>query len=185
MVNNGNDARMKEILLERGRLIQPPTSESKPTGIGTVRFYTDCENDCEMVLNRVKEVMKIINAQSDHWPSIEQWLIRLPDWFVQQCSPELTEADKEKLRQKWAEMSWEEKQNTPVDDNWRLSAFVEWFRPENREWFWWDAAVYNYEDGRQYIGVAVVVLGWPFPWGALKWLFKAAGAINLEPEEDI
>ena len=51
--------------------------------------------------------------------------------------------------------------------------------PSDRQWYWWDAQVLD--DGGQIL-VAVVVEGWPFPWGSLRWLFQAAGASILEPE---
>jgi hypothetical protein len=30
--------------------------------------------------------------------------------------------------------------------------------------------------------LAVVVIDWPFPWGALAWLFKAAGTDTVTAE---
>ena len=51
---------------------------------------------------------------------------------------------------------------------------------ENRQWYWWDAKLAN--DGA-HIFLAVQVECWPFPWGSLRWLFKAAGASNVIAEE--
>ena len=52
-------------------------------------------------------------------------------------------------------------------------------KPENRQWFWWDAKVLEQYD---HIALAIEVEAWPFPWGALRWLFRAAGASAVEAE---
>ena len=62
---------------------------------------------------------------------------------------------------------------------WRVCFRPFMMEPSDRQWYWWDAQVLN--DGGQIL-VAVVVEGWPFPWGSLRWLFQAAGASMLEPE---
>jgi hypothetical protein len=62
---------------------------------------------------------------------------------------------------------------------WSLDNWVHWMRPENREWYWWDAEVV----GGAAAVVEVEVDGWPFPWGSLEWLLKAAGANSVAAVE--
>jgi hypothetical protein len=50
--------------------------------------------------------------------------------------------------------------------------------PNQRLWFWWDAAVLTEHD----FVVAVETHEWPFPSGALKWLLRASGADTVEAE---
>jgi hypothetical protein len=57
-----------------------------------------------------------------------------------------------------------------------VSAFVHWFRPGERYWYWWDAEVKDTNT----IHIKVIVQDEPFPWGSLDWLLRAAGALSVE-----
>lgn len=65
------------------------------------------------------------------------------------------------------------------DAAWSREEWLYWFKPENRYWYWWDA---NVLDGNVIV-IAIEVSEWPFPWDALKWLLRAAGAISVEAEQ--
>ena len=56
--------------------------------------------------------------------------------------------------------------------------WLHWLEPDNRTWFWWDAAV-TQDDA---LRVMVEVPGASAPLGALEWLFKASGAGEVRPE---
>lgn len=85
-----------------------------------------------------------------------------------------------------AAATWEK--GLPLDEQarsnraaeWSLEAWLYWLEQTRREWFWWDAKAL---DDIDHIMVAVEVDGWPFPWNAVRWLFKAAGASDLKAEE--
>jgi hypothetical protein len=53
-------------------------------------------------------------------------------------------------------------------------------QPDMRQWFWWDAIISD----ESTIKIAVQVNEYPFAWGALEQLFKAAGATAILPEEN-
>jgi hypothetical protein len=143
-------------------------------GLGSVRIVTHCQAGAENVLNRAKRVLEIMCAGAPvSSASPEQWSRRLPEWFVKQLAPEPSDAEVAK----YLSLPYEERMKAK-DDPWTLSAWLYWFQPENRYWFWWDGVA---ADEKTLI-VAIEVTEWPFPWGALKWLLKAAGAISVEAE---
>ena len=49
--------------------------------------------------------------------------------------------------------------------------------PAGMGWWWWDSHVNDRCE------VDVQVDEWPFPWGSLSWLLRAAGASEVMPEE--
>jgi hypothetical protein len=46
---------------------------------------------------------------------------------------------------------------------------------DDRSWRWWDSTVTAADNLR----VEVEIDGWPFGSGALRWLVRAAGAVDL------
>lgn len=151
--------------------------EMKPWGLGTVRFVAICDRDAEGVVERVKTVLRVINHHSENWPSDTTWRDVLPDWFVAYCVPEKTVEESEAWLARWRKLSDSKKREAEEVRGWSLSNWLYWMTPENRQWYWWDAAVIP-----EGVAVAAVVMDWPFPWGALAWLFKAAGARSVIAE---
>ena len=100
----------------------------------------------------------------------------LPDRFVKNSAPHPSqdEIDRESV------LPLEDRIRLQTEKNWSLRMFMNSFLPEldMRCWSWWDAAILD----ESHIVVAVEVKEWPFPWQALRWLFKASGAFDLEPE---
>ncbi len=62
---------------------------------------------------------------------------------------------------------------------WSLLNWLHWFRPDERQWYWSRAEC---SDASTII-VEIQPEGWPFPHGALDWLFIASGAKSIETEE--
>jgi len=73
----------------------------------------------------------------------------------------------------------DEQERLEAIEGWSLSSWLYWLQPAERQWRWWDALIKDDDT----VIVAVEVDGWPFPWGALAWLFKGCGADSVEPEE--
>ncbi|PJR62406.1 hypothetical protein [Raoultella sp. T31] len=177
---------MYEILLERKRLACAPSLSDKPTGIGSVRFVVSCESNAEHIMSLAKEVLKVISdAYETEWPDLVSWKEMLPDFFVDSFEPEISKEDMDKRIAYRNSLPWKEQQKLLADEKWSLDSWLYWLEPENRTWFWWDAALLEEPIRETYFIVAVVVLEWPFPWGALKWLFKACGALDVVSEEDL
>lgn len=57
--------------------------------------------------------------------------------------------------------------------------------PEEREWFWWNAILFDAPLNNSHFLIEVTALDSVFMSGALKWLFKAYGAIDVISEDDL
>lgn len=163
---------------ERLRHLTPP--ETKPMGLGTVRFIGHTESSPQQVIARARAVMAVINENSfTEWPDIGIWKRELPVWFVEQCAPEMTQDEAEAELARRMALNAAERAKVANEARWTLANWLYWLEPENRQWFWWDAAIL----APNHFAVAVEVVEWPFPSGALIWLFRVAGARELRPEE--
>jgi hypothetical protein len=155
------------------------TSES-PSGSGTETFIVACRGDAQQVLSKVREVLSIVAADTyPDWPSDEQWMELMPEWFIARCVPPKSKDESERRLEWRRALPWPVRRRLAAYEKWSFSAWIYWFQPENRFWFWWDAR----EEGPDRIRVAVEVDELPFPWEALRWLFRAAGAIAMDTEE--
>lgn len=162
------------------RLESGPAPGEKPGGAGTVRFIAPCPFGATEVLHKVKAVLRIVDEVAlTGWLSDEQWELRLPDWFTARCAAPISQEEAER-RLAWRKsLPPDEQVRVASEMDWSLDAWLYWFEPDRREWFWWDAKTLDDVD---HIIVAVEVDGWPFPWDALRWLFRAAGASELNAE---
>lgn len=172
-------ATLDRLRQELRRLSLGTREDEKPDGIGTVRIIAKCR-DPESVCAHAKEVLAIVTQTSlDRWPTEEQWKALLPKWFVDACAPPMTKAEEEHALKRWRRLSPTERAKVEEETPWTLLDLLHWFRPEERQWYWWDARP---KDSSTLV-VAIEVDGWPFPWGSLKWLLRAAGARQVEAEE--
>lgn len=165
---------------ERCRLDTPPAESDRPGGLGTVRFLARCPGDAPAVLARAAEVMRVVNHHSTgDWPTNDAWRSLLPGWFVHRCAPERTREEAETWLAQWRQLPPDEQSRMDRESAWSLLNWIKWFVPADRSWYWWDAKVID----PNYVAVAVEVDQWPFPWGALAWLFRAAGATDVDAEQ--
>lgn len=172
---------IERIRKELSRLANGLSLGEGPDGAGTVRFIASCPFGAAEVLERVKTVLRIVDeAAITGRPMDKLWKATLPDWFVARCAPPNSQEESGR------NIAW--RKNLPPDEeiriaremDWTLDAWLYWLEPDRREWFWWDAKALVDLD---HIIIAVEVDSWPFPWGALRWLFLAAGAADLSAEE--
>ncbi|MBI4567451.1 MAG: hypothetical protein HY719_03550 [Planctomycetes bacterium] len=163
------------------RLKMGPAREEPLGGVGSVRFIAKCPAGTNGILDRVCSVLLTVDqiALSGEF-SGQDWTDRLPAWFVAACAPDRKVEEVESWMARWRRLPREEQVQVQKEYRWSLESWLYWFQPENRYWFWWDAEDMPQAD---LIVVAVEVHEWPFPWGALRWLFKAAGASDLVAEE--
>jgi hypothetical protein len=130
---------------------------------------------------RVSSVIRTIDEMAlTGWPDDDEWQCKLPEWFTAACAPRLTQRQAELWLECWKGLSPDERARTEIENDWSLDDWIYWMKPDNRQWFWWDAALLKEHD---HILVAVEVNVWPFPWGSLRWLFRASGASTFEPEQ--
>ena len=164
---------------ELRRLIAGPSPDEKPGGMGIVRFQVNSAA-AEDVLRRAKQVLRVIdNATLDGWPSTEGLVPQLPEWFRSVHAPQMSREQADAWLAKWKRLSPDEQAEEEITRQWSLENWLYWFEPANRQWFWWDAQAQN----EGLVLLAFEVDGWPFPWGSLRWLFRAAGASAMEAEQ--
>lgn len=142
-------------------------------GVGVVELYVLCDGLGEELLSKSRDVLAVVVRHSARrWPTFQEWRKLLPVWFVDQCAAERTKEQAE-ARAAWKyNLPPAERSRVTLDEAWMLSAWLFHFEPERREWYWWDAAVVDDDQ----VTVRLQVQGWPFPWEALRWLLRAAGA---------
>jgi hypothetical protein len=157
---------------ERRRVVDGPLPDEEPDGT-LVAVDAVCD-DATQVLARCREVLTVVLDHSDgEWPTDEEWLALLPDWFVAASAPELTPDEAERYRARWEAMSYQERLADAASQKpWSVSDWIFWFDPDDRHWFWWDAEVRSTTELRVWIQVDT----WPAPVGSLEWLLRAAGA---------
>src|SRR5205085_11603936 len=127
-----------------------------------------------------KNVLQVVLSQSPvGWPTLDEWRRLLPDWFVEKCAPEKTKDESDRWLKWWRSLPWDEQVRVNEELRWSLADWLYWFEPKQRYWYWWDARV----ESPDLIRLAVEVREWPFPWDALKWLFRASGAESVAAEE--
>lgn len=176
--------KIDRISRELKRLVrEEPEAGEQPWGIGLVRFFAPCPRGAgaDIVL-KVRRVLRMVDevALSGGWLSAEEWEQRLPEWFTLRCREPLSQAVALR-RLAWLNALSGAELTVALDAAWSVSGWIYWFKPGERYWYWWDAQV---DDSLGYIVVDVEVGEWPFPWEALSWLFRAAGATDFFPKGD-
>ena len=167
----------KRIHDEKRRLHEGPSRFDKSSGKLVAIFNVTCYDNAEEVLNKVGEVMGIVNhLSSTGVHSLDEWKSTLPNWFVSEFVKDLNETEENEWLNKWRDSSEEEKVRLEFEKGWSLSNWIYWFKPDERQWFWWDSKIQNNDNFQ----VHIEVLGWPFPWGTLNWLLKVSGASKTE-----
>lgn len=165
---------------ELQHLVAGPDPGETPEGIGLVRFDIHCDVDASGVLGRMRDVLRIVaEKRGVGWPAIDVWRARLPAWFIAAFAPEMTRAEADASVARWQRLSPAEQQREEEESAWSLADWLYWFEPAQRTWSWWDGLV----ESDQHARIALAVESWPFPWGALRWLARAAGARAIEPEK--
>jgi hypothetical protein len=127
------------------------------------------------VLERVRSVLKIVNEAGDDWHDVSQWAGRLPPWFVSACSPAMTREQVQEWVDRLRALPHDEQLKMQGEAAWTIDNWLYWMVPGNRHWWWWNASLLE----RDRMMVEVLTVETPFPWGSLRWLFRAAGASDL------
>jgi hypothetical protein len=155
---------------ELARLASGPARDERPNGsIATLSVL--CDEGASDVLVRAKQVLELVLRQAKPAAlSMEQWREALPAWFVRQCADEISPEEAQRRRL----LPFE--QRLEFAKQWSLGGWLYWFDPEERPWEWWDSQVV---DDRR-LTVDLIVSGFPYPSGAIEWLFRCSGAKEIE-----
>lgn len=165
---------------ELQRLANGPAQNEKSGGMGVVRFLVRCPLEANDVLAKAKDVLRAVDeAILKGWPVNGKSKPHLPEWFTSACIAEMSPDQAKQWLVWWKSLSPEDQTKAETEKDWSLENWLYWMEPNNRQWFWWDAKVLEKYD---HIALAIEVEAWPFPWGALRWLFRAAGASAVEAE---
>lgn len=166
---------------ELRRLHEGPSANEFPGIAGTDRLIARCSGDAAMVLARTIEVLSIVlSNEQDIWPTISRWRELLPLWFVQACADEQTPQQAEQWLSWWRGLSPNERARAEQERRWTVQNWIYWLQPEQREWWWWDSKVLDANT----LLVEVQATDWPHALGALTWLLRAAGAIQVTTVEN-
>lgn len=164
---------------ELRRIRAGPGVDEKPEGLGIVRFVASCPDGAAGCVGRAAEVLEVVVRNSmTGWLDDEFWPAVLPDWFVKACGPESTPEESAAWLAWWRTLSSVEKAKAEASVQWSLLDWLDWFRPGERQWYWWDVLPRD----QVVVDIAVAVDEWPFAWGALSWLFRASGASDVVAE---
>lgn len=165
---------------ELQRLKYGASLSDKPGGVGAVIFFVRCPFGISAVLTKAKAVLEAVDeAVLLGWPENGEIILDLPEWFVSACEAEMSEEQAKVWFAWFKELPLDEQIRVENEKKWSLSNWLYWMEPNNRQWFWWDIVEILGEDR---LTVAVIAEAWPFPYGAFKWLFYAAGALSIEAE---
>lgn len=168
---------------ELRRIDQGPFDGEKPFGY-PIKFAGRCSTpSASVVLERARTVMRLLDqATLNGWPENETINIfdELPSYFTSACAPERTQEEIEEDSRIYKLMSNEEKIKDSRTEIWTLNAWLFWLRPEDRPWYWWDSKI---DEEQNIVIISVVVDGWPYASGALRWLLRGCGADSVDDDE--
>ena len=165
---------------EHDRLVNGPSENEAVPRLGTVRFIVHCRGNAGDVLRLAKSVMKPIASLTTREMTNCDLSTMLPQEFLGACAADMTPEEAEKWLKHWKSLSEQQQLYEESNRTWSLSNWLYWLSPEDRSWCWWDAI----EIDSDHLLVAVAAKDWPFPWGALSWLFRGSGATRVEPEPE-
>jgi hypothetical protein len=128
---------------------------------------------------KAREVMTAaLQRQGSTMPFAEMVRQKLPSWFITSFAPPRTAEENREYVERWRTLTPEEQDQVEREQRWSAEEWFDWMQPAQRSWSWWDME--SRGDGQ--LLLAVTSPEWPFAWGALRWLFVAAGATGMTPE---
>jgi hypothetical protein len=149
-------------------------------GLLTLVLNAECPQGAAKVIELVKEallaVVTVRENESD-WPDLAQWRRILPRWFVDACPPEMSREAALAWLEQWRSLSPTEQAEEEKNQQWALADWLHWFAPgpDERQWRWLGGTSMD----QTRIQVVVQVGGYPTAYGALTWLLRAAGALDI------
>lgn len=123
--------------------------------------------------------MLCVDNHLDEATTEQEWRELLPQAFVEQFAAERSDAETEEWLAHWRRLPPDRQAEEEASQPWALSDWLYWFKPELRQWFWWDWTQTDEQTAR----VALEVLSWPFPWDSFAWLMRACGATDVQEED--
>lgn len=171
----------ERLLAELRRLEDAPCEGERPDGAGTVSFLAACPEGAARVRTRAMEVIRVVDeAALCRRSTREDFAARLPRWFTAVTGTAMTPAEENRWLARRRRLPPAERLLADENRAWSLDAWLFWMEPSGRQWFWWRADLGGSD---QLLLVTVTVEAWPCPWGALRWLIRAAGGVDLRLQD--
>lgn len=149
-----------------------------------VSYLVKCNYGAEDVVEKARYILKTIDKiciERSSFPTIEEWQILLPTWFVEKCKPERNQQQLEEYLIWWNSLSYEQKnQYTELPRSWELSAWIYYLHPDERQWYWYTCNIINTNS----FSISLEVRDFPFLSGAFYWLLQSSGANTIEEIDD-
>jgi hypothetical protein len=128
---------------------------------------------------QIRDVMRVVAEwQRDGKAFDESLELHLPPWFLAAMAPVRTRDEDARYVRWWQSLTPAQQDHVERDQSWSLRDWLDWMAPSERTWFWWDLSQHSH---REFL-LAVTSYQWPFNWGALRWLLRAAGAVDITAE---
>lgn len=129
-------------------------------------YEIDCGLDAKVVVDRIVEVIEIVNTQSTiSWPSLDEWKNILPTWFVKSfiilTQDEAGALLKATPKNHWHQLPWE-------IESW-LDAV------QSRGWEW-----HSYQTDHNKARIELILNDWPASLEAFEWIVKTSGGKVIE-----
>ena len=143
---------------------------TKPDETLFLEIKLDNIGSIELSVNRIKQVIQLVNDNSEAWPSYQLWEDILPSWFVNFCEPEMSQIDSDKWLAWWRTLNETDKRKAEKSKGWSLADWLYWLEPKNRVWFY--GSIKNQElEGATFTLFSIENAP---PLGALGWLIIAS-----------
>jgi hypothetical protein len=181
----GPQASPAEILaIEHRRLLYGLDKEERTVGIGTWPYWFYCDGNADLVLQRVKQLLALVNEDTvvAQWPDDDGWLRRLPEWFLQADAAADTRSKAPHVRSDRPShfqdvpvpLPFPDEHFSPLEWTWAMMPGETPNCPDSIErfWYWWDAVVVD----SNRIEAAIDHLDMPVTSPYYRWMFRAAGA---------
>ena len=150
------------------------TTQKEPLNTFVVDFFAQSVSKYGVdELDKIKEVMSVVNRHTKDSLTEDEWRVYLPNWFVKKCASEVTSEEADTWMKSWKKLPW--KQKTQTNDDWTLLGWLYWLMPENRVWFWHSGTAVSQNE----LNLKLLVDDFNFASGAFQWLCKCAGLKNI------
>ena len=147
-----------------------------PTAVERLIARTEPER-ARTAFNRIREVLDVVLSvpSAEQWPADSAWPALLPSWFGAKCGEPESDAEVQTWRDSWGGLSAEEQVEAEAGKPWTVANWTYRMHPDQRRWVWWDGEVVSDHE----ILVLVGAPEWPTPIGALEWLLRSAGCVEI------
>lgn len=146
-------------------------------------YIVTCTPNWTLFRARCVEVLLAYIRGVRRFGSVDSRLLRasLPKWYREACAPDKTTEEAKTYIEWLRNLPYPARiEHAETPRPWTLKAWIYWMDPERREWHWVSSS------GSENRGIVWIdARSHPFADGALVWLFRSAGAVEVDSEWEI